>query len=280
MVRRGLAASREAAQAAIAEGRVTVGGAPADKPARLVGAGDAVRVAPAERAWVSRGGLKLDAALTRWGIDVAGRRCLDAGASTGGFTDVLLGRGAASVCAVDVGHGQLHDRLRRDPRVTAVDRTNIRLVELADLGGRAFDIVVADLSFISLRTVTPRLAGDLAAEQADLVWLVKPQFEAGREAAAAGRGVIRDPDVWRSALVGVGCALRSEGAAIMGVMTSPVRGADGNVEFVMWARAHVAEADPDTVRPHPRREAGVGQPGEDHLEHLVDAALAVVGDGR
>jgi 23S rRNA (cytidine1920-2'-O)/16S rRNA (cytidine1409-2'-O)-methyltransferase len=213
-----------------------VGGAPADKPARLVAPGDAVVVAPAEAIWASRGGFKLDAALTRWQIVVEGRRCLDAGASTGGFTDVLLSRGATEVWAVDVGRGQLLDRLRRDPRVVAMDRTNIRLCGPADLGGGGFDVVVADLSFISLRTVAPMLA-ELAAPGADLVWLVKPQFEAGRDVVSAGKGVVRDPSVWRAALLGVGHALVSHGAAIMGVMTSPLRGADGNVEFVLWARA-------------------------------------------
>ena len=163
-----------------------MGGAPADKPARLVAPGDAVVVAPAEAIWASRGGFKLDAALTRWQIVVEGRRCLDAGASTGGFTDVLLSRGATEVWAVDVGRGQLLERLRRDPRVVAMDRTNIRLCGAADLGGGEFEVVVADLSFISLRTVAPVLAGELAAPGSELVWLVKPQFEAGREIITEG----------------------------------------------------------------------------------------------
>jgi len=243
-VRRGLAPSRERAQEAIAAGRVTVGGAPADKPARLVAPGDAVLVAAADAAWASRGGFKLDAALNRWNIEVGGRRCLDAGASTGGFTDVLLSRGAAEVWAVDVGRGQLAERLRRDPRVVPRDRTNIRLCGAADLGGGGFEVVVADLSFISLRTVAPMLAGELAAPGAELVWLVKPQFEAGRDVVTAGRGVVRDPSVWQAALVGVGHALMSHGAAIMGVMSSPLRGADGNVEFLIWARAATPSTGP------------------------------------
>lgn len=187
---------------------------------------------------MSRGGHKLDAALGRFDVPVADRRCLDAGASTGGFTDVLLQRGAASVWSVDVGRGQLHDRLRRDPRVIVKDRTNIRLATLEDLGGEPFDLVVADLSFISLRTVAPVLAQDLAAADADLVWLVKPQFEAGRRLVASGRGVIRDPAVWEDAVRGVARALEAHGAAIMGAMPSPLRGADGNVEFLLWSRAH------------------------------------------
>jgi 23S rRNA (cytidine1920-2'-O)/16S rRNA (cytidine1409-2'-O)-methyltransferase len=233
-----LAPSREAARDTIAAGRVTVGGAPADKPARLVDATDPIVIAPA-REWASRGGAKLDAALERWPVAVAGRRCLDAGASTGGFTDVLLERGAGTVVAVDVGRGQLLERLRRDPRVTVLDSTNVRTLTADDVGG-PFELVVADLAFISLRTVAPVLAGALAGEGADLVWLVKPQFEVGREVAARGRGVVRDPAAWQAALEGVGHALGAAGAAIMGAMSSPLRGADGNVEFLVWARAHTA----------------------------------------
>ncbi|GAC1537791.1 MAG: hypothetical protein NVS3B12_22180 [Acidimicrobiales bacterium] len=129
----------------------------------------------------------------------------------------------------------------------AVDRTNIRLATLAGLGGRLFDVVVADLSFISLRTVAPVLAGDLAAPGADLVWLVKPQFEAGRASVSAGKGVIRDPRIWEDALMGVGGALVDGGAAIMGAMCSPLRGADGNVEFLIWSRAHADGGTPLTV---------------------------------
>ena len=193
---------------------------------------------------MSRGGIKLDAALERFAIDVDGRRCLDAGASTGGFTDVLLHRHAGQVWAVDVGRGQLHERIRRHGRVVARDRTNVRLATLADLGGELFEVVVADLSFISLRTVAPVLAGALAAPGADLVWLVKPQFEAGRASVSAGKGVIRDPQLWQEALVGVGGALIDGGAAIMGAMSSPLRGADGNVEFLIWARAHAGGGVP------------------------------------
>jgi 23S rRNA (cytidine1920-2'-O)/16S rRNA (cytidine1409-2'-O)-methyltransferase len=217
---------------------VTVGGAEADKPARLVATGDPIVVTAPGTQWASRGGFKLDAALARWSIDVAGRRCLDAGASTGGFTDVLLTRGAAQVWAVDVGRGQLLDRLRRHPAVVARDRTNVRLAQLDDLGGAPFEVVVCDLSFISLRTVAPVLAGNMAAPAAELVWLVKPQFEAGRAATAAGRGIVKDPETWRAALFGVGHALVAQEAAIMGVMSSPLRGAEGNVEFLIWAHAH------------------------------------------
>jgi 23S rRNA (cytidine1920-2'-O)/16S rRNA (cytidine1409-2'-O)-methyltransferase len=254
----------------VAAGRVTVAGAPADKASRLVGPGDPLLV-EAGPGWASRGGLKLDAALTRWPVAIEGRLCLDAGASTGGFTDVLLGRGARQVVSVDVGRGQLLERLRRDPRVVALDRTNVRTAALADLGGIAFEVVVADLSFISLRTVAPRLAGELAAPCADLVWLVKPQFEAGREAAARGHGVIRDPGTWRDAVAGVGHALTRAGAAIMGAVSSPVRGADGNVEFFVWARAHT----PGGLLPDAAAEAAV-------VDAAAEAAVvdAVADQGR
>jgi len=183
---------------------------------------------------VSRGGEKLDSALDRFGLDVSGLRALDAGASTGGFTDCLLQRGAAPVVAVDVGYGQLHERLRADGRVEVHERVNVRELRPGDLGP-PFPLVVADLSFISLRTVLGALIGQ-AAPGADLVVLVKPQFEAGRSEAARGRGVIRDPAVWRRVLAEVGGAVRGHGAAIMGGMASPLRGADGNVEFLLHAR--------------------------------------------
>ena len=208
--------------------------------------------------FVGRGGEKLDAALDRFAVPVAGRRALDAGASTGGFTDCLLQRGAAEVVAVDVGYGQLHERLREDPRVVVRERTNVRDLAPGDLG-EPFPLVVADLSFISLRAVAAPLVG-LAAAGADLVWLVKPQFEAGREEAARGRGVVRDPDVWRRVLGEVGSALGALGAAIMGAMASPLRGADGNVEFLLHART-------PPVPPIP-----AGAPVE--LDALVEAAVA------
>ena len=236
--------SRDRAQAEIAAGRVLVAGVPATKPARMVAAEDAVALQGPPPRFVGRGGEKLDAALHRFGIDVAGRTALDAGASTGGFTDCLLQRGAASVHAVDVGRGQLDLRLRHDPRVTVLERTNIRHLT-PEAAGR-FDLVVADLSFISLRTVAPALLG-LAAPEADLVLLVKPQFEAGRAAAARERGVIRDPAVWAATLTAVLAAYADEGAAIMGLMVSPLRGAEGNVEFlthlVAGGRPAVADVD-------------------------------------
>jgi len=226
----------------VARGVVLVGGAPADKAARLVSTSEAVVVLDDHtRRFVSRGGDKLDAALARFGVDVGGRRCLDAGATTGGFTDCLLRRGAAAVTAVDVGHGQLDQRLRADPRVRVLERTNVRTLAAATVGG-PFEVVVADLSFISLVTVAPALAGELAGAGAALVLLVKPQFEAGRAEASRGRGVVRDREVRRAALDRVASAMVSQGATIMGAMASPLLGPAGNAEFFLYARAHAAPA--------------------------------------
>jgi 23S rRNA (cytidine1920-2'-O)/16S rRNA (cytidine1409-2'-O)-methyltransferase len=236
-VRRGLVASRAHAHEVIARGAVRVGGAVADKAARLVAENDAILVDGDGRRFVSRGGDKLEAALERFPIAVSGRRCLDAGASTGGFTDCLLQRGAAHVVAVDVGYGQLHPRLRDDPSVDVRERTNIRSLSADDDGDGPFDLIVADLSFISLATVVPVLAGALAPPGTDLVLLVKPQFEVGRIEVSRGRGVVRDPVLRRSALARVASALMSAGATIMGAMASPVLGPAGNAEYLLWARA-------------------------------------------
>jgi 23S rRNA (cytidine1920-2'-O)/16S rRNA (cytidine1409-2'-O)-methyltransferase len=233
------------AREAIDAGRVTVDGAPALKAARLVAPHEAVAVAGDRPGFVSRGGHKLAAALDRFAVPVAGVRALDAGASTGGFTDCLLRRGARRVVAVDVGYGQLHESLRADPRVELHDRTNVRGLRPGDLGP-PFELVAADLSFISLRAVLTALLG-LTAPGADLVLLVKPQFEAGRAEAARGHGVIRDPGVWRRVLVEVMTALDTGGAAIMGAMVSPLTGADGNVEFLVHARRRRGDA----ARPDP-----------------------------
>jgi 23S rRNA (cytidine1920-2'-O)/16S rRNA (cytidine1409-2'-O)-methyltransferase len=210
-----------------------VSGAPADKASRLVAPSEPVVLLGPPRRFVSRGGDKLASALERFGVDVVGRRALDAGASTGGFTDCLLQNGAAEVVAVDVGHGQLDARLRADPRVRVLERTNVRTLTVGDLGGPPVDVVVADLSFISLTTVAPILAGPVARPGADLVVLVKPQFEAGRAEVSRGRGVVRDPDAWRGALEQVASALGAAGAAIMGAMASPLTGPAGNVEFLL-----------------------------------------------
>jgi 23S rRNA (cytidine1920-2'-O)/16S rRNA (cytidine1409-2'-O)-methyltransferase len=247
-VRRRLVESRQEAQAAIAAGSVLVSGAVAEKPARLVGPGEPILVLGPASPFVSRGGLKLDAALTRFAVPVDGRRALDVGASTGGFTDCLLQRGAAHVYAIDVGHGQLDARLRADPRVTVLERLHARTLTAGQL--RAADpdyapcpLVVADLSFISLRSVVPALCGPVSAPEADLVLLVKPQFEVGRAAASRGRGVVRDPGLWREALEGVASALARAGTGIMGAMASPVTGASGNSEFLLHARKAAAGVD-------------------------------------
>ena len=220
-----------------------VAGAPATKASRLVAPDEPIVVAGPPARFVGRGGEKLAGALERFGIDFTGALVLDAGASTGGFTDCALQAGAARVIAVDVGRGQLHQRLRVDPRVEVRERTNVRHLEPGDLGPPV-DAVVADLSFISLRTVTPALLG-LVRQGGDLVWLVKPQFEAGKQEASRNRGVIADPEVWHRVLVEVGGTLGAHGAAIMGLMTSPLRGADGNVEFLLHGRA--ATPQPDAV---------------------------------
>ncbi len=216
-------------------GEVLASGAVAENPARLVGAGEPVVVVAAPARFVGRGGEKLDAAVERFGVPVAGRRVVDAGASTGGFTDCVLQRGAAWVVAIDVGYGQMHERVAGDGRVEVFDRTNVRGLTADQIGGPA-DLVVADLSFISLRTVLASLIG-LARPGADLVVLVKPQFEADRDEASRGRGVIADPDVWTRALDDVVAAFAERGATIMGVMPSPITGGRGNVEFLLHAVA-------------------------------------------
>ena len=235
LVRRGLAPSRRDAADLISAGRVTVAGAPADKPARLVSPADALEVAGDRPRFVSRGGEKLDAALQRFAVPVSGRRALDAGASTGGFTDCLLQRGASEVIALDVGHGQLHERIRGDERVVVIERYNARNLVVDDIGAPV-DLVVADLSFISLKVVLPAL---LAAcrPSADLVLLVKPQFEAGRAAVSKGRGVVSDPAIHAEVRVMIDGALRDLGADVLGWMESPLHGADGNKEFLVHARA-------------------------------------------
>jgi 23S rRNA (cytidine1920-2'-O)/16S rRNA (cytidine1409-2'-O)-methyltransferase len=210
-----------------------VNGGPAPNPSTMVATADAVELAsPAER-YVSRGGQKLAEALERFAIDPAGRRCLDAGASTGGFTDVLLREGAEHVTAVDVGYGQLAWPLRQDPRVTVMERTNVRDLRPEWLPTRP-DLVAADLSFISLASVVPTLVS-IAADGAELILLLKPQFEARRAEVARG-GVIHDPAVWRRVIEEVAEACRRAGAGPLDVMPSPLRGPAGNVEFLLHGR--------------------------------------------
>jgi 23S rRNA (cytidine1920-2'-O)/16S rRNA (cytidine1409-2'-O)-methyltransferase len=235
LVRRGLAKSRVEARTLVEAGRVLVGGAVAVKVARLVGAGEPVVVEGPPARYVGRGGEKLEHALNTFGIDVGGRRALDAGASTGGFTDCLLQHGARHVVAVDVGHGQLHERLRVDERVTNVERTNVRHITPDAIGGPV-DIVVADLSFISLTTVIGALQG-VCKPGAPMVLLVKPQFEAGRTEVSRGRGVITDPTIWDRVRTEITAGLVAAGCEVVAWTTSPITGAEGNREFLVHARS-------------------------------------------
>lgn len=232
--------TRARASELITSGQVTVGGAPADKSSRLVGPGEAIEVLGGPREFVSRGGLKLAGAISRLGVEVAGRRALDAGSSTGGFTDCLLQRGAEHVWAVDVGRAQLHERLRGDPRVTVRERTDVRSLGPDDVGGQPVDLVVADLAFISLRQAVPVLAVRVATPGADVILLVKPQFEVGRRAVSRGRGVVRDASAWHEAVSAIASSLEHAGAAIVAAVPADPRGASGNVEFFLHARAHAA----------------------------------------
>ncbi len=241
-MRRGLAPSRERAQADIAAGRVIVGGAPAHKSSRMVDAGEAVEILGPPPRFVSRAGAKLEGAIMAFDLagSFQGARVLDVGASTGGFTDCALQYGAASVIALDVGHNQLHERLIADRRVRNLERTNVRGADQELIGGPV-DLIIGDLSFISLRLVLEPMFS-LCNPTALFVLLVKPQFEAGRSEAARGRGVITDPDIWMRVLHEVIAAMQLLGAAIIGVMVSPITGSDGNVEFVVVGRSPGAGA--------------------------------------
>jgi len=232
----------DSAVSLVAKGLVTVGGAPTDNPKRMVDAGEALAVVAPPPKYVSRGGFKLAAALDRFAIDPTGCRAVDVGSSTGGFTDCLLQRGVAEVVAIDVGRNQLHERLRSDPRVHVHERTNVRQVEVGSLGGPG-DLLVADLSFISLRAVVESLMA-LTKPGGAMVLLVKPQFESRKADADRGRGVITDPLVWRESLDRVCSSLRAAGAAIMGVMVSPIKGGEGNIEFLVHVGVGV-DIDPN-----------------------------------
>ncbi|MBO0875696.1 MAG: TlyA family RNA methyltransferase [Pseudonocardia sp.] len=238
LVRRGLARSRQQAAELIFDGRVLVRGVAASKPATAVETDVPVTVRTEDGPdWASRGALKLLGALAAFeptGLSVSGRRCLDAGASTGGFTDVLLHRGAAEVVAADVGYGQLAWRLRTDERVRVLDRTNVRALTPEQIGGRV-RLTVADLSFISLRTVLPALTA-CTERDGDLLPMVKPQFEVGRRRLGSG-GVVRDPVSRLDALVEVAGAAARLGWWVQGAVASPAPGPAGNVEYFVWLRA-------------------------------------------
>jgi len=236
LVRRRLARSREQAADLILAGRVAVGGLPAVKVATQVTQDAAITVAEDRGGteYASRGGKKLEGALRAFtGLTVAGRRCLDAGASTGGFTDVLLRAGAEHVVAADVGYGQLAWELRSDSRVTVLDRVNVRYLTPAQVAPSP-GLVTADLSFISLTLVLPALAA-CAAPDADFVLLVKPQFEVGRGKVGAG-GVVRDPQQRTAAVASVAAAAHEIGLGVAGIAASPLPGPSGNVEYFLWLR--------------------------------------------
>lgn len=232
LVERGLVQSRAAARRAIIDGAVTVDGATADRPARRI-SGSVVVEVDGEAQRVSRAGSKLSHALDVFAIDVEGRRALDAGASTGGFTEVLLGRGASLVVAVDVGHHQLHDRLSRHPRVEKHEGVNVRHLRQGELGDR-FDLATADLSFISLTKVVEGLTSQLL-DRADVVLLVKPQFEVGPELVARG-GIVRSAAARREALAQVAASWAHAGWNVQDATVSPIRGGDGNAEYLIWLR--------------------------------------------
>lgn len=234
LVRRGLARSREAATDLIEARVVLVSGIPATKPATQVDAETSIAIAEDREDFVSRGGHKLAGALAVFDqVSVSGKRALDAGASTGGFTDVLLRNGARQVIAVDVGYGQLAWELRQDPRVTVLDRTNVRHLTLEHVGDPV-DLVVADLSFISLTLVLPALVS-VTDEHADFLVMVKPQFEVGREKLGAG-GVVRDPELRLTAIEEVARSAWEMGLGVSGVTASPLPGPSGNVEYFLWLR--------------------------------------------
>ena len=230
LVERGLFDSRARAQAAIEAGLVTANGAPVRKASEDVAINAKLKATPAHP-YVSRGGLKLVAALDHFGIDPSGRVCLDVGASTGGFAQVLLDRGAARVTAVDVGHGQLHPSLHGRPGLVSLERTDIRTLTAAQLGEPP-DLIVIDVSFISLKLVLPAALA-LATTPAQLVTLIKPQFEAGR--TAVKKGVVRDAAVHAAVCDETVRLVTSLGWHVLGIMPSPIEGGDGHVEFLIAA---------------------------------------------
>ena len=233
MTRRGLAESRERAQRLIMAGNVRVNSRPASKADLKVDAETVIEVVGAASEYASRGGYKLAAAIDHFRVEVAGRRALDVGASTGGFTDVLLQRGAASVIALDVGYGQIAEKLRRDPRVIMMDRTNVRNVTPADLP-YAPELIVIDTSFISLRIVLPAVIA-IAAPEAAIIVLVKPQFEVGKGKVGKG-GVVRDDALRKEAVDGILAFAREAGLEVVGAIESPIHGAAGNLEYLALLR--------------------------------------------
>ena len=233
LARRGLADSRESARRLIMAGRVRVNSRPADKPDLRVDADTPIEVLSGGPEYASRGAYKLIGALDNFAIDVMGRCALDVGASTGGFTDVLLARGVAKVIALDVGYGQLAMRLRNDPRVTVLDRSNVRYVKPDQLP-YAPDLITIDTSFISLRVVLPAVLA-LGAPGAEIIALIKPQFEVGKGKVGKG-GIVRDDALRREAVDGIVAFAREISLEVAGVIESPIEGAEGNREYLAWMK--------------------------------------------
>ena len=234
LVARGLAPTRARAQALVLAGKVYVGEKRVDKAGALVPDDSAIVLRAEDHPYVSRGGVKLAGALDAFGVDPRGKRCIDLGASTGGFTDCLLQRGAASVAAVDVGYGQLAHKLRIDPRVLVLERTNAKTLEPSQVGGLA-DLVVVDASFIGLGKLMPAVARCLA-NGGELVALVKPQFEVGREEASRSKGVVRDPEVRARAIAAAEGDVKAAGLDLLGTCDSTLEGPKGNLEAFVHAR--------------------------------------------
>ena len=235
LVDRGFFPSREQAKAALLAGEVRVAEQVVTKAGQLVDESAPIVVAERQR-FVSRGGDKLSGALDTFGMGVRGLRVVDVGASTGGFTDCVLQRGASSVCAIDVGYGQLAWSLRSDPRVSVLERTNVRSIVAVDIGA-PFDLAVVDVSFISLRKVVPDLLSLVDGESGQVVALVKPQFEAGK-GRVGKRGVVRDPAIHQEVLESTASAFSEAGMVVRGLTFSPIKGPEGNIEFWMWTSRH------------------------------------------
>lgn len=264
LVARGLARSRAEARELVVAGSVLVAGRPVTKPSTAVAGDDVIELSHSPERWVGRAAVKLLRALELWPIPVAGRRCLDVGASTGGFTQVLLEAGAAHVTALDVGHHQLVPSISGDPRVTDRPGTNIRSVTAHDLGGR-FDLVVCDLSFISLTIALPGMR-PLVHDDGNLVMLVKPQFEVGRERLGR-RGVVTSPHEHRRVLISVAECATDLALELRGAAPSPIEGAGGNREFLLWLSPRSGGGTP------------AGMPLATAREHLIEWALAATDNG-
>jgi 23S rRNA (cytidine1920-2'-O)/16S rRNA (cytidine1409-2'-O)-methyltransferase len=245
LVARGLAQSRERAQALILAGRVLVDEQKVEKPGHSVAESAAVRLLGEDLRYVGRGGLKLEAALRHWSIDLTGKFCLDVGASTGGFTDCMLQHGAGSVLAIDTGYGQIADKLRRDPRVSLMERTNARKLAPGELPA-GIEFVAMDVSFISATLVLPPVIAAIGGGPLEALVLVKPQFEAGRESVGKG-GIVRDPAAHSAAVERVRQCVEGLRGTGIEVIDSPILGAEGNREFLMHFR--IGPAAPGTQNP-------------------------------